>query len=141
LKCLKKGSTLLDSAQVGLTSQARSKFSLAKCLQALGRFEEAEAILLQCLDLAKQVHGDKHWNTAETFRSLGACYIQMREWDKAQKCYFDCMSILDELKSPHLAVVLGELVSGLEASGHVPPELVKDVLKVMSGESEPAAEK
>jgi serine/threonine protein kinase/tetratricopeptide (TPR) repeat protein len=49
----------------------------------LGRFDEAEPLLMRALEIRQRIFGDKHIDTAESFALMGLLLTNQAKWDEA----------------------------------------------------------
>ncbi|MAS53045.1 MAG: hypothetical protein CMJ44_00175 [Pimelobacter sp.] len=64
--------------------QAAMQHVMGGVYENLGRYEEAEALLVAALDTRRRLYGSDHLDVAETERALGIVYRRIRDGDRAE---------------------------------------------------------
>lgn len=71
-----------------------------------GRFDEAEQLFRQALEIREQVLGKKHLNTALVAHNLACLYQAQADYEKAEPLFLDAFRVYEELAgSEHLETI------------------------------------
>ncbi|AKE64763.1 hypothetical protein MYAER_2419 [Microcystis aeruginosa NIES-2549] len=70
--------------------------NLAKLYQSQGRYEEAETLFLQALELRKQLLGDKHPDVSSSLNGLAKLYDSQGKYEEAEPLYLQALAIAEQ---------------------------------------------
>ena len=70
------------------------------CIEILGRLDEAEAILNQCLQRAEMIYGPEHAFTLTTVTGLGAIYHDRNQFNAAECTFIRALQGLEKYVGP-----------------------------------------
>lgn len=80
--------------------------NLAKLYQSQGRYEEAETLFLQALELRKQLLGDKHPDVSSSLNGLAKLYDSQGKYEEAEPLFLQALAIAEQaLGENHPATV------------------------------------
>src|SRR5262249_2836619 len=84
---------------------AASQAGRSILLVAAGRYEEAEPLLQEALQMRRRLLGPGHFDVARTLTDLGEIYLTWGDYDKAEACHREQVQILRKLfPSGHVAL-------------------------------------
>ena len=72
---------------------ATSLNNLAALYYSQGRYEEAEPLYLEALDLRKQLLGDNHPDVAQSLNNLAYLYQSQGRYTEAEPLYLEAINI------------------------------------------------
>ena len=84
---------------------AKSLNNMAALYHTQGKYSMAEDLLQRCLELKRELHGDRHMEVAINLHNLAALHSARRRFDQAEPLYKESIAIREEL--------LGEMHSDL----------------------------
>lgn len=106
---------------------SRSYFLHAKTLHLMGELLLAKEKYIKSLAFSREAFGDKHWNVAETCRSIGALLGTLGEFEEGSEYYIEWLSIVKELDERYVLEAISEYVEFLRmAKGSASGELLAD---------------
>ncbi|GCL47330.1 tetratricopeptide repeat protein [Microcystis aeruginosa] len=70
--------------------------NLAKLYQSQGRYEEAETLFLQALELRKQLLGDKHPDVSSSLNGLAKLYDSQGKYEEAEPLFLQALAIAEQ---------------------------------------------
>ncbi|MCP4249379.1 MAG: serine/threonine protein kinase [bacterium] len=76
---------------------ARALRKLAQVLVWAGRYDEAEALLTEYLDLRRRLAGKAHYDVAQALTELGEIHIQRADYRRAEDVFRERIQVLKEL--------------------------------------------
>jgi eukaryotic-like serine/threonine-protein kinase len=91
-------------------------------LTAAGRYDEAEPLLVEALEIRRRIHGNDHFDVARTLTDLGEIYSQWGQFAKAESMHREQIRVLRRLfPDGHqaLANALSDLANLLAARGAI----------------------
>ena len=93
---------------------ASSLNNLASLYQEQGRYEKAEPLYLQALELRKSLLGDRHPDVASSLNNLASLYQEQGRYEKAEPLYLQALELRKLLlgnRHPDVATSLDNLAS------------------------------
>ena len=72
-------------------------FDYASFLQEYGLYQDAESVYLRQIDLAKELYGKEHENTATSYNNIGKVYDEQSAYDKALEYHFKALAIWEKV--------------------------------------------
>ena len=76
---------------------ATSLNDLALLYKNQGRYDDAELLYIQALDIRKKLLGDKHYDVALSLNNLAVLYDNQGRYDDAQRLYIQALEIYKKL--------------------------------------------
>jgi len=76
---------------------AKSLNNMAALYHTQGKYSMAEDLLQRCLELKRELHGDRHMEVAINLHNLAALHSARRRFDQAEPLYKESISIREEL--------------------------------------------
>ena len=70
--------------------------NLAKLYQSQGRYEEAEPLLIQALELSQRLLGENHPSVAISLNNLAKLYDSQRKYEEAEPLYLQALAIAEQ---------------------------------------------
>ncbi|NEO97585.1 MAG: tetratricopeptide repeat protein [Symploca sp. SIO2E9] len=99
---------------------ASSLNNLANLYQSLGRYEQAEPLYLQALDLRKRLLGEQHPDVASSLNNLAALYQFLGRYEQAEALYLQALDLSKRLlgeQHPDVATSLNNLANLYKSLG------------------------
>ncbi len=88
---------------------AKSLNNMAALYHTQGKYSMAEDLLQRCLELKKEIYGERHIEVALNLHNLAALYSARRRYEQAEPLYQESIAIREEVlgdKHPELIPVL-----------------------------------
>jgi len=82
---------------------------LANAHQDMGHFDEAEPMLLRCLEALERLLGSEHPYTLSTINSLGMLYKAKGDYEQAEAYYSRCLEARERLLGPEHPATLSTI--------------------------------
>jgi CHAT domain-containing protein/Tfp pilus assembly protein PilF len=95
--------------------------NLAELYLSRGRYHEAEALILKATKIARQLHGENHFDYAVTLSSLGDFYQKVGRYAQAKPCFEKSLAITtSQLGENHIyaAIQLNRLANFYSYTNH-----------------------
>ncbi|BCL35313.1 tetratricopeptide repeat protein [Nostoc sp. MS1] len=107
--------------QLGLEKDlATSLNNLAGLYYSQGRYDQAEPLYLQALELTKRLLGDNHSSVATSFNNLAGLYYSQGRYDQAEPLYLQALELTKRLlgdNHPDVARSLNNLAGLYQSQG------------------------
>ena len=128
----------MPSTLPGKVDRLAFMFGVAACLEALGRPEEAEKVLRQCVVFARNLHGPTSPGMAVTLEPLARLLLQMEKSPEALELLDEGYQILWKNGDPKIPATIVARAEAFKAVGrpddpfadlsHLPENLASDVV-------------
>ncbi|MDB9447804.1 tetratricopeptide repeat protein, partial [Anabaena sp. CS-542/02] len=95
-------------------SVASSLNNLAGLYYSQRRYDQAEPLYLQALELSKRLLGDNHPSVATSLNNLAGLYYSQRRYDQAEPLYLQALKLCKRLlgdNHPHTIIVRENLAA------------------------------
>lgn len=66
--------------------------NLAGIYDSLGKYDKAEALLVECLALRRGSHGENHPSTLQSMNNLAGLFNRQGRYDQSENMYVDCLT-------------------------------------------------
>jgi tetratricopeptide (TPR) repeat protein len=76
---------------------AKSLNNMAAVYHSQGKYSMAEDLLLRCLELKKQIYGERHLEVAVNLHNLAVMYSARRRYEEAEPLYRQSIAIREEV--------------------------------------------